>query len=293
MHCLQRTPFRGVGGYSVEAFQSRGVRDSFPQATREAQCFEDFFGLFPRDVPVREMFMGKDVLDFGSGYGGRTVEYLRQCGANRVWGVEPFQAPVDLSNAYAASLGVSRCEFRLCTQHEIPLPDAAVDVVVSYDVLEHVENPKLSTAEIRRVLRPGGRALLVFPVYDGAVSHHLDYIVRLPGLHWLFRPETLVGAVNRIVGTEAGKQRFGTPVQPQPRLSYDGSRRVLPTLNGLTGDGFQQMLEGFEPEVMYFRPLLSRRPILGAPLRLLMKAGARGLLRDAFTANVACVLRKR
>lgn len=64
--------------------------------------------------------------------------------------------------------------------------DASVDVVVSCDVLEHVAEPRRAFAEIARVLRPGGRAVLTFPmdthveahrrraeIVDGAVRHLL------------------------------------------------------------------------------------------------------------------------
>lgn len=38
----------------------------------------------------------------------------------------------------------------------LPLPDASVDLIYSYAVLEHVEHPAELAAEIARVLRPGG-----------------------------------------------------------------------------------------------------------------------------------------
>ena len=47
--------------------------------------------------------------------------------------------------------------------------------------LEHVEDPRASAAEIRRVLRPGGLSVNIFPVYFGALSHHLDYVTTVPG----------------------------------------------------------------------------------------------------------------
>ncbi len=38
---------------------------------------------------------------------------------------------------------------------KIPLPDASVDVIVAYAVLEHVADPHSATREIRRVLEAG------------------------------------------------------------------------------------------------------------------------------------------
>jgi SAM-dependent methyltransferase len=295
IRAAQHTPLRGVGGYSAEAFESRGVREQFPQATQEARAFEDFFNLFPGTwgASIKEMVREKDVLDFGSGYGGRSVEYAVRLQARSVCGVEPFERHVERGNAYAASRGASNCRFLLCSQDHVPLPDAAVDVVVSYDVLEHVQDPRVSLGELHRVLRPGGWVALVFPLYDGALSHHLDYVSRLPGMHWMFGPRTLIAAVNGLLSEEGAAARFGTAQQPQPQLSYDRSRLVLPTLNGLTGDSFERMLGGFEVKLLYYRPMLAARKLIGMPTRLLLKSGVRGRLRDAFTSNISCVLVKR
>jgi SAM-dependent methyltransferase len=281
----------GVGGYSSEAFASRGETERFPQSERESASFEDFFVFFDRKL-IESVVWGRTVLDFGSGYGGRTVEYARRMAASAAWGVEPVERHVELSNAYAASEGQTNCRFLLCGESSIPLGDCSVDVVVSYDVLEHVKDPEASLLEIRRVLRPGGRAFLAFPVYHGAMSHHLDYVTRLPALHWFFSADTLVAAVNEMLREDTDMRRFGTPLQPAPALSHDEARKVLPTLNGLTGDGFLRLLNPFEVEDLRFRPLLCRRLLLGAPLRALFRLGLGGLARDGLTANVACVLRR-
>jgi hypothetical protein len=64
--------------------------------------------------------------------------------------------------------------------------DGTIDLLVTCDVLEHVNDPSRAFAEIARVLRPGGRAILTFPmdprmeghqrraeIVDGAVRHVL------------------------------------------------------------------------------------------------------------------------
>src|SRR6516162_2312773 len=81
----QGTRYRGLGGYSPAAFASRGERRPFPQAERESGAFRDFYNLFP-GIPVEAAITGRDVLDFGSGYGGRTVDYARLSGARTVVG---------------------------------------------------------------------------------------------------------------------------------------------------------------------------------------------------------------
>jgi SAM-dependent methyltransferase len=288
----QYTPFRGTGGYSSQAFAAKGESNPYPQAAREALHFDDFLYFFQERLAL-QMLANQTVLDFGCGYGGRTVEYAVQGRARQVIGVEPVPAHIDLARNYAAARSISNVRFELCTQAEIPLPSASVDIVVSYDVLEHVYHPGQSLREIDRVLRPGGKVFLVFPVYDGALSHHLDYIVRIPGLHWIFEPSTLINAINSVLAQDEDLSRFGTRLQPQPALSFDGQRRVLPTLNGMTGEDFQGFVRTFDVEYLYFRPLLARRRVLGALPRALMRQRLPARLRDAITSNVVCILRKR
>ncbi len=50
---------------------------------------------------------------------------------------------------------------------DVPLPDASVDLVVCSHVLEHVEDDRGAMAEMARVLRPGGAAVLLVPLAIG------------------------------------------------------------------------------------------------------------------------------
>jgi FkbM family methyltransferase len=56
---------------------------------------------------------------------------------------------------------------------QIPLPDAAVDVVLCTEVLEHVPEPIAALEEMARLLKPGGRLLLTAPLGSGL--HQLPY----------------------------------------------------------------------------------------------------------------------
>jgi SAM-dependent methyltransferase len=65
---------------------------------------------------------------------------------------------------------------------ELPVRTGSVDLVTAFDVLEHIEEDYLAAAEITRVLRPGGTALIAVPAdmalwssHDEAVSHVRRY----------------------------------------------------------------------------------------------------------------------
>lgn len=58
--------------------------------------------------------------------------------------------------------------------HDIPLPDASIDVIFSEHVMEHIEDPRATLAEAHRLLRPGGVMLWVAPnlwSYSGLLTH--------------------------------------------------------------------------------------------------------------------------
>ena len=64
----------------------------------------------------------------------------------------------------------------------LPFPDAVFDAVAAFDVLEHCAPEETMLAEVRRVLRPGGRFLVSVPAYswawsdfDVANGHHRRY----------------------------------------------------------------------------------------------------------------------
>jgi SAM-dependent methyltransferase len=53
-----------------------------------------------------------------------------------------------------------------CDITDIPQPDGAFDIVICNHVLEHVPDDRKAMRELRRVLRPGGLAVLQHPVQD-------------------------------------------------------------------------------------------------------------------------------
>jgi SAM-dependent methyltransferase len=65
---------------------------------------------------------------------------------------------------------------------ELPVRTGSVDLITAFDVLEHIEEDYLATAEMTRVLKPGGTALIAVPAdmalwssHDEAVSHVRRY----------------------------------------------------------------------------------------------------------------------
>lgn len=245
----QYTPLKGRGGYGLREAQksSADPHERFRQAYAEAATITKFYAYFP-DLPTS--FNGMKVLDFGCGYGGKTVEYGKS--AQLTVGIEPFPNMIQHAEEYSVYAGSKNVEFKICSQDKIPFMDETFDIVVSHDVLEHVDNPEVSLQEISRVLKPGGVAYIVCPPYDGAFSHHLDYITCFRGLHWFFSAHSLIATVNKLLQEED----FGTAEQPIPKKSWSGERFVLPMLNGLTGAQLKSLsVKYFSDHRIEYKPI--------------------------------------
>jgi 2-polyprenyl-3-methyl-5-hydroxy-6-metoxy-1,4-benzoquinol methylase len=238
----QKTPFRGRGGYSNLPKERQVSATPLDKAEAEALDVERFFKFFTTS-DVRSEIVGKSILDFGSGYGGRTLEYVRTCGAGRACGVEPFQICIDAGRALTAKHSLSdRVEFRLCTQDKIPYSDEEFDAIISFDVLEHVADPRVSMRELMRVIKPGGTMYAVFPIYRGAFSHHLDYLTMVPGLHLLFSPERVLRVTNEHLDRRSD---IVVSRHADPGKHYITGQPILPTLNGMCLQDFKDAAQGW------------------------------------------------
>ena len=107
---------------------------------------------------VAELHEGETVLDLGSGGGIDVLLSARRVGESGfVYGIDMTQEMLTLARANAAAAGIENVEFIEGVIEDLPLPDAAVDVVISNCVVNLSTDKAAVLAEMFRVLRPGGR----------------------------------------------------------------------------------------------------------------------------------------
>jgi SAM-dependent methyltransferase len=174
------------------------------------------------------LFRGDEsLLDAGCGDGSVARLLRRRVREVTAIDVEPF-------DTWQEEAGLS---FQVADAESLPFEDAAFDIVHSKDSLHHMETPERALGEYRRVLKPGGTALIIesnrynpiFYVHMTLALGH-DHFTR-PRFHGLVRAE-FPGA------------RFG---------SFEARYAPLPRkLVGLQ-HAIEEGVERFAP----FRPLLS------------------------------------
>ncbi len=101
---------------------------------------------------------GARVLDIGCGLGMVDVLLAREHGAVHVTGIDLEPELLARANARAAREGLSGClSFKQVVPGPLPFEAASFDVVFSKDSMVQIPDKPALFAEIRRVLRPGGR----------------------------------------------------------------------------------------------------------------------------------------
>jgi ubiquinone/menaquinone biosynthesis C-methylase UbiE len=117
---------------------------------------------------------GESVIDLGSGTGTMTRRLAAAVGPEgRALGVEPNGMLRGVAEERAAAAGVDAV-FCQGLATEIPLPDASVDLVWCERVLQHVPDAQAAIREMARVLRSGGRALLLDSDHGSRVDSDID-----------------------------------------------------------------------------------------------------------------------
>lgn len=236
---------------------------------------------------------GKDILDLGCGLGGKTVTYA-QLGAASVTGLDLRSHSLRAADKENRLHNPDPEMVRFCLSDAAAMAfaDDSFDVIVSVNVLEHVDDLYFTLKECKRVLRPGGVLLFHFPPFFSPWGAHLEGWINFPWPHVFFSDQTLIEAARRIETA----QRRNTDYIPTAQVNWDILTR-LPELNRVTTQQFTHLLDAldlavFQQEMLplgyhYFaRPGPMHSQILG----LLHRLAWTPLLRELVTTKMSWVL---
>ena len=109
------------------------------------------------------------LLDLGTGT-GRILELLAPL-YNRGVGIDASRNMLAVARAKLGRAGIGHAQVRLGDIRNLPFTRDAFDLVTIHQVLHYLDDPELAVAEAARVLRPGGRLVVV----DFA-PHELEFL---------------------------------------------------------------------------------------------------------------------
>lgn len=141
--------------YRQELENTSAIDDFYEM--HDFECFDKF------TYTGTECFRNKIVADIGCG-GGGFLDFLKGV-AKKVIGVEP-------SSTYREAMEKRGIETYAYTGENSKSIEGTVDTVVSFDVIEHVEDPVQFMKDIYNLLVPGGEAIVGTPT-DAPVMREL------------------------------------------------------------------------------------------------------------------------
>lgn len=168
-------PGRSGSSYDSEQLHRR--------SKRRIQQVENAFAEFADGSPDL-------ALELGCGR-GENGPYLLGAGVGNYLGLDIDGSKFSLSDREELGYLVGSAD-------SIPLDDASVDLVVSFNVFEHLPSPQQAFSEAARVLRPGGLFMTTFgPPFNCASGPHLTRYIDLPFMHHLFSERAVAEFVGR------------------------------------------------------------------------------------------------
>ncbi len=171
-----------------------------------------FGGLFALRGMLQLLPSEWTVVDLGCGT-GNAAELLAPV-VKRVVAVDQSEPMLAAARRRLEDAGAGNVAFVLGELEQLPLADASADAAVCVLVLHHVEHPARALSEVRRVLRPGGRVLVIDMVEHDRTSYR-----QTMGHRWLGFSKA---AMERLAGEAGLSDARYTPLPAETEAAGPG-----------------------------------------------------------------------
>ncbi len=187
---------KACGSHFVTDFRNE---DEFYEKYREFRYQTEWH--IPLLVPFAEA-QGKSVLEIGCGNGADGVMFAEN-GANYT-GVDLTQAAITATKKHFEVLGL-KGSFQVENAEKLSFENASFDIVYSHGVLHHSPTPANAIREVYRVLRPGGKAIIML-----YYKHSFNYYVRILGY---MRARLLIKIFSRVFHWTSDRKLISNQIQ--------------------------------------------------------------------------------
>jgi ubiquinone/menaquinone biosynthesis C-methylase UbiE len=193
---------------------------------------------------------GSRVLEAGCGIGAQTVILAERSPGAEITSLDLSRPSLDRARDRVMAMGAGNVGFIQADIHALPFADGTFDQVFVCFVLEHLPDPALALASLRRVLRPGG-TITVIEGDHGSAFFHPDSAAARKAISCLVAIQREMGG-NALVGREISPLLSAAgfrEVTVSPRTVYaDAMHPEL--VEGFTRQTFTAMVEGVREAVL-------------------------------------------
>lgn len=190
------------------------------------------------------------ILEAGCGVGAQTRIIAAKNPDSHFISVDISEPSLQMAKQMVYALGIDNVQFQQADIFKLSFPDSTFDHVFICFVLEHLSQPSLALAELKRVLKPGGTMMVIEGDHGSAYFHPdskeahqtIDCLVELQKKHG---GNANIGRELYPLMSQAGL----AGVEVSPRMVYvDASRPDL--VQGFIRDTFTAMVDGVEEDAV-------------------------------------------
>jgi ubiquinone/menaquinone biosynthesis C-methylase UbiE len=176
-----------------------GTRDFFDAVERHRYQTESHI----REVIGFDRWRGRDVLEVGCGLGTDAINFAR-AGA-RYTGIDLTEASIELVRRRFMIEGLN-ANLKVADAENLPFADESFDLAYSHGVLHHTPDTRRAIDELRRVLKPGGTAMVML-YHKNSYNYYVNIMaLRRMGVR-LLRFDWGPRFVHKITGEDEGRLR--------------------------------------------------------------------------------------
>lgn len=217
-------------------------------------------------------FEHANVLDLGCGLGGQTVYFSSQ-DTNATIGIDIKKKWIDAAKRYAIKKNADKkVDFVRADGADLPIKANSFDIIIMYDVMEHLPQANKVLEECKRVLKSTGLLYIQFgPPWLNPYGGHLYAYIHIPWCHLIFSEKTIINVLK--------KSKSSSPI-----TEINHTITQFQNLSRMAIRKFRKVIEKIDFEEIFYEEKFSRKISF---LRFFP------LVKEFFVSNVSCIMKKR